>query len=105
MSDTSMSKELSGISAVRERYGLRVRDLEILTLNAMKSAFIHYDERLEIINSVIKPGFAPLVTGSRPAAFLLSLYLKRPPPSTMRTRPVRPRGAGSQPEGNTSADW
>jgi len=55
MSDTSMSKEL-GI-AVRE-YGLSVRDLEILTLNAMKSAFIHYGERCDIIYKVIKPAFA-----------------------------------------------
>jgi adenosine deaminase len=30
-------------------------------INAMKSAFLHFDQRLEIINSVIKPGFAPVV--------------------------------------------
>jgi len=57
MSDTSMSKEL-GI-AVRE-YALTLRDLEILTLNAMKSAFIHYNERCDIIYNVIKPSFALL---------------------------------------------
>jgi len=28
----------------------------------MKSAFAHFGERLEIINSVLKPRFAPLVT-------------------------------------------
>jgi adenosine deaminase len=55
MSDTSMSKELA--IAVRE-YGLTLRDLEILMLNAMKSAFIHYGERCDIIYEVIKPAFA-----------------------------------------------
>lgn len=55
MSDTSMSKEL-GIAS--REYGFTVRDLEILTLNAMKSAFIHYGERCDIIYNVIKPAFA-----------------------------------------------
>jgi adenosine deaminase len=31
------------------------------TVNAMKSAFIGFDERLEIINNVIKPGYAALL--------------------------------------------
>jgi adenosine deaminase len=31
-----------------------------LTVNAMKSAFVHFDERLELINDVIKPGYAEL---------------------------------------------
>ena len=34
------------------------RDIEWLTINAMKSAFAPFDERLQIINTVIKPGFA-----------------------------------------------
>ncbi|MCX6353477.1 MAG: adenosine deaminase [Candidatus Aureabacteria bacterium] len=55
MSDTSMSKEL-GIAA--REYGLTIRDMEILTLNAMKSAFLHYDERCDIIYNVIKPAYA-----------------------------------------------
>jgi len=33
-------------------------DIEWLTINAMKSAFAHFDERLRIINTIIKPGFA-----------------------------------------------
>lgn len=57
MSDTSMSKEL-GIAA--RVYGLTLRDLEVLTLNAMKSAFIHYRERCDIIYRSIKPAFARL---------------------------------------------
>jgi adenosine deaminase len=32
--------------------------IEWLTINAMKSAFAPVDERLKIINTVIKPGFA-----------------------------------------------
>jgi adenosine deaminase len=35
-------------------------DLQWFTVNAMKSAFIAFDERLELINNVIKPGFAAL---------------------------------------------
>jgi hypothetical protein len=30
----------------------------VLTLNAMKSAFIHYNERCDIIYRVIKPAFS-----------------------------------------------
>ena len=32
--------------------------MEWLTTNAMKSAFAGFDERIRIINTVIKPGFA-----------------------------------------------
>jgi adenosine deaminase len=32
-------------------------DFEKLTINAMKSAFAHYDERVRIIYDVLKPGF------------------------------------------------
>jgi len=62
MSDTSMSKEL-GIAA--RVYGLTLRDLEVLTLNAMKSAFIHYRERCDIIYRSIKPAFARLDDAER----------------------------------------
>jgi adenosine deaminase len=54
MSDTSMSRELE-IAA--RAFGLTLHDLEVLTLNAMKSAFIHYRERCDIIYRVIKPAF------------------------------------------------
>lgn len=57
MSDTSMSKELE---IATRAYGLTLRDLEVLTLNAMKSAFIHYNERCDIIYRVIKPAFGRL---------------------------------------------
>ena len=39
-----------------------------MTINAMKSAFIPFDERLALINDVIKPGYAALgVDGAPPA--------------------------------------
>lgn len=57
MSDTNLSKEMS--LAVRE-YGLGFRDLEKISINAMKSAFIHYDRKIEIIYDVIKKEFADL---------------------------------------------
>jgi adenosine deaminase len=54
MSDTTMTKEF-GI-AVSE-FGLGRKDLEKITINAMKSAFLHFDGRLRLIYEVIKPGF------------------------------------------------
>ena len=35
-------------------------DLRWVTINAMKSAFIPFDERLAIIEDVVKPGYAAL---------------------------------------------
>ena len=35
-------------------------ETEWLTVNAMKSAFAPFDERLRIINEVVKPGYARL---------------------------------------------
>jgi adenosine deaminase len=34
--------------------------MEWLTINAMKSAFAPFDERLRLINEVVKPGYARL---------------------------------------------
>ncbi len=55
MSDTDLVKEMQLAS---EYYNLTIRDLEKITLNAMKSAFVHYDERLRIIYDILKPGYA-----------------------------------------------
>jgi adenosine deaminase len=55
MSNTTLGKEL--LLAVNH-YNLNLRDLEKITINAMKSAFVHYDERIRIIYDVLKPGFA-----------------------------------------------
>ena len=57
MSDTNLTKEMS--IAARE-YGLGIRDLEKITINAMKSAFIHHDEKIRIIYDVIKKGYSEL---------------------------------------------
>ena len=58
MSDTTMSLEMSRLV---DAFGYGWSDLERFTINAMKSAFIHFDERLEIIDNVIKPRYAVLV--------------------------------------------
>jgi adenosine deaminase len=55
MSDTSMTKEFQVAVDV---FGLKLRDLERITINSIKSAFIHFDERLKLIYDVIKPGYA-----------------------------------------------
>ena len=57
MSDTTLSKEMQ-IAA--EHYGLTLRDLEKITVNAMKSAFIHHDEKIRIIFDVIKKRYAEI---------------------------------------------
>jgi adenosine deaminase len=41
-----------------EIFDLRLDELEKLTLNAMKSAFLPYRDRIEIIYDIIKPGYA-----------------------------------------------
>ncbi|HEY3718503.1 MAG TPA: adenosine deaminase, partial [Jatrophihabitantaceae bacterium] len=58
MSDTSMSREMTLLS---DAFGYDWTDLQWFTINAMKSAFIPFDERLAIINDVIKPGYAALM--------------------------------------------
>jgi adenosine deaminase len=58
MSHTSMSREMRRLV---EAFGYGWSDLERFTINAMKSAFIPFDERLAIIDEVIKPRFAVLI--------------------------------------------
>ena len=57
MSGVSMSSEMA---ALVETFGYGWADLEWFTLNAMKSGFAPFDERLSIINGRIKPGYAAL---------------------------------------------
>jgi adenosine deaminase len=57
MSGTSMTRELALLA---DAFGYGWGDLQWFTLNAMKSAFIPFDQRLELINGVIKPGYAAL---------------------------------------------
>jgi adenosine deaminase len=58
MSGTSMTREMSLLA---EAFGYGWADLQWFTINAMKSAFIGFDERLAIINTAIKPGYAALM--------------------------------------------
>jgi adenosine deaminase len=58
MSGVTLSSELH---ALTEAFGYGWADLQWLTINAMKSAFLHFDDRLDLINTVIKPGYAALV--------------------------------------------
>src|SRR5579863_2845731 len=54
MSDTTMTREFA---VAAEVFGLTLDDFEKITINAMKSAFVPYRERCDIIYSVIKPGY------------------------------------------------
>lgn len=55
---------MSGITLTDEyftahkHYNLTIDDLEKLTINAMKSAFIPYKDRIKLIYDVLKPGYA-----------------------------------------------
>jgi adenosine deaminase len=55
MSGVTLSSEFHALS---EAFGYGWSDIEWLTINAMKSAFAPFDERLRLINTVLKPGFA-----------------------------------------------
>src|SRR6201995_2773541 len=55
MSQVLLSSEFELLT---REFGYGWSDVEWLTVNAMKSAFIPFDERLRLINTVIKPGFA-----------------------------------------------
>jgi adenosine deaminase len=55
MSQVTLSSEFHRLA---EEFGYGWSDVEWLTINAMKSAFTGFDERLHLINTVIKPGFA-----------------------------------------------
>lgn len=63
MSDTSMTKEFA---AAADTFDLSLDDFEKITINAMKSAFLPYDQRWEFIYSVIKPGYATARGSSAP---------------------------------------
>jgi adenosine deaminase len=58
MSNTSLSHEMALLVEV---FGYGWADLQWFTINAMKSSFIPFDERLVLINEVIKPAYARLM--------------------------------------------
>jgi adenosine deaminase len=57
MSGVSMSSEFAALDSA---FGLGLGEMEWLTINALKSSFIPFDERLYLINEVVKPGYARL---------------------------------------------
>jgi adenosine deaminase len=57
MSRTSMSNEM--IQCVKS-FGWKFADLQRVTVNSLKSSFIPFEERLEIIEKVVKPAFAAI---------------------------------------------
>ena len=61
MSATSMTYEMQQLA---EAFGWGIDDFEWLTINAMKSAFAPFPERLKIINGIIKPRYAMIRAGA-----------------------------------------
>src|SRR5271165_675855 len=55
MSNTTMTREFE---AAAETFGLTLDDFEKISINAMKSAFLPYDQRCDLIYKTIKPGYA-----------------------------------------------
>ena len=55
MSDITMTKEMHNLV---QAFGFGWDEIEWLTINAMKSAFWPFDQRLRIIEGQIKPGYA-----------------------------------------------
>ncbi len=66
MSGVSLSSEMARCAEV---FGWGWADLRWLSINAMKSSFFEFDERLALINGVIKPGYDALAAE---AAFRVS---------------------------------
>jgi adenosine deaminase len=61
MSGTSMTREMNQLV---DAFGYDIDDLRWFTINAMKSAFLPFDQRLEIIEQQIKPAYAVLAAVS-----------------------------------------
>ena len=57
MSAITLSREMANVG---EAFGWGWDRLEWLTINAMKSAFLPFDERLAMLTDVIKPGYVAL---------------------------------------------
>jgi adenosine deaminase len=55
MSDITLTDEFQ---TAAETFGLTIEDFEKITINAMKSAFIPYKQRIKIIYDILKPGYA-----------------------------------------------
>ncbi|MGB3410507.1 MAG: adenosine deaminase [Microthrixaceae bacterium] len=60
MSGVSLSDEFMHLA---DAFGMSLETMQWLTINAMKSGFNHFEERLSLIDEVIKPGYAVLESG------------------------------------------
>jgi adenosine deaminase len=58
MSGVTLSDEFASLS---EAFGIGLNEMQWLSTNAMKSSFLAFDERLRLINGVIKPGYERLM--------------------------------------------
>ncbi|NNE95698.1 MAG: adenosine deaminase, partial [Acidimicrobiales bacterium] len=58
MSDVTMTDEFEKSCTA---FGWDLADMQWLTVNAMKSSFWPFQERLDLINNVIKPRYATLM--------------------------------------------
>jgi len=58
MSDVTLSHEFE---ALNDAFGIGLDEMQWLSTNAMKSSFLAFDERLRLINGVIKPGYERLI--------------------------------------------
>jgi adenosine deaminase len=63
MSGTSMTREFRQLA---DAFGYDLDDFRWFTVNAMKSAFIPFDQRLALIEGVIKPRYAALAEAAGP---------------------------------------
>ncbi|GGU49824.1 adenosine deaminase 1 [Streptomyces albospinus] len=57
VSGTTMTQEFQHL---RDTFGYGAAELEEFTVNAVKSAFLPFDERAALLNEVIRPGYARL---------------------------------------------
>jgi adenosine deaminase len=57
MSNTSMTREFTQCA---DAFGWTLDDFQWITVNSVKSAFAHFEERLHIINNIVKPRYAEL---------------------------------------------
>ena len=59
MSNVSMTSEMNSL---HETFDWGLSDLQWLTINALKSAFLPFDERLALIEDIVKPGYSALMS-------------------------------------------
>jgi adenosine deaminase len=69
MSGITLTDEFAALS---QTFGIGVDDMEWLTLNAVKSAFLPFDGRIRIINEQVKPGYARLRAEAAAAEIMTS---------------------------------